>query len=84
MIKRISILSFITLLLAFASCEKCDKPQDVMDPFVNSNERGSETVPCSGGTGELVPGDIKDPNEEPDFDNIVDPDEDEDFDEDGK
>lgn len=89
--KLVSIVSVLALLVFFTGCEKCAKPTFEGDPFVNADsyieEDNTGTTRANGSDGSNAPsasGDITDPNEDPDFDNIVDPDEDEDFDEDGK
>ncbi len=82
-------------MLAFAACEKCEKPLFAEDPFVNASDRNAEKEGNQVGgrsDGDLPviegdvhgDGDITDPNEDEDYDGIVDPDEDEDFDKDGK
>jgi hypothetical protein len=93
--RGLKIVGFLTLLLAFVACEKCDKPVSTEDPFVNASDRSSEkegygTFNRSQDDLEVIDdnthgdGGITDPNEDEDFDGIVDPDGDEDYDKEGK
>lgn len=96
MTKGLKIAFFLTLIVAFVACEKCDKPSQQEDPFATTTRGAGEEkegyVGGMRGTGsELIEdpnggsdGDITDPNEDEDFDGIVDPEEDEDFDKEGK
>lgn len=92
MIKKISISILFAVLLVLTGCEKCTKPEQVQDPFVNAPEyvsddsgnRSGGTDGFDDGNSGSPTGNITDPNEDPDFDGIVDPDEDPDFDLDGK
>lgn len=78
--KGLYIIGVFAFLLAFAACEKCQKPAVTADPFateeVNAVNRGHESGKDGFSTDTTDPDNVGG--------GIVDPEEDEDFDKDSE